>query len=131
LAKINLVVGDYFKSESDLLRVADMATELIAWLRSKSLVLALLRETQENAGARVLAVIRAILTRWTAHYLSFRRLLEIRPSLTSIVYSDESRRESNIITGKGPAKAKAREMVELIKNTEFWKGLIRQVSKTH
>jgi uncharacterized protein (DUF2384 family) len=41
-----------------------MATELIAWLRSKTRVLYELPW----------AVLRAVITRWTAHYVAFRRL---------------------------------------------------------
>jgi hypothetical protein len=105
------VVGDYFKSNASVLVYAETATELITWLRSKTLVLALLREAQAQADANGLSMIRAVLTRWTAHYMAYRRLLELRSTLTSVVYGDESRPQSRIIIGNAGAKAKAREMI--------------------
>ena len=73
----NLIVGDFFKSDTEFLQYTDKATELIGWLRGKTYILALLREVQQTNSLHVLAVIRAVLTRWTAHYLAYRRLLEI------------------------------------------------------
>lgn len=72
----NLIVGDFFKSDTEFLQYTDKATELIGWLWGKTYILAL-REVQQTNSLRVLAVIRAVLTRWTAHYLAYRRLLEI------------------------------------------------------
>jgi hypothetical protein len=40
--QVNLVVGDYFRSGIDVLDFTDLANTLITWLRSKTLVLALL-----------------------------------------------------------------------------------------
>ncbi|KIJ08508.1 hypothetical protein PAXINDRAFT_88772 [Paxillus involutus ATCC 200175] len=107
--QVNLIVGDYFKHNPQLLTHTDNATELITWLRSKTLVLTLIRETQLLAGEKICAVIRAVLTCWTAHYLAYRRLLQLRQTLFAI-----------IITGDAKAKAKATKMTELIKDTLFW-----------
>jgi hypothetical protein len=70
-------VGDFFKSDAEFLQYTDKATELIGWLQGKTYVLALLREVQRTNSLRILTVIRAVLTRWTAHYLAYRHLLEI------------------------------------------------------
>jgi hypothetical protein len=115
--QINLVVGDYFKAEQEFLVCADKATELISWLRSKTLVLALLRQAQIDAtGGHAKAVIRAVITRWTAHYLAYRRLLELKPTLMSVVFADEARRDDQkqIVTGDTKAKAKALDPVVLL-----------------
>ena len=61
--QINLIVGNYFKSEASVLDFTDDATELITWLWSKTQVLTLLREVQARLGKNtVKAVIRAVLT---------------------------------------------------------------------
>ena len=59
--KINLVVGDYFKSQTSVLEFSDQATELITWLHSKTQVLALLREVQELQAILGSFVIKAII----------------------------------------------------------------------
>jgi len=122
-------VGDYFKADSPLLRYTDKASELITWLRSKTLVLGLLAKNQKETGSSTLAILRAILTRWTAHLRAYERLLTVRPNLVSIVYQDEARPEKDklIITGERKAKEKAKEMCDLIKNSIFWNSLARCV----
>ncbi|KZT20928.1 hypothetical protein NEOLEDRAFT_1158419 [Neolentinus lepideus HHB14362 ss-1] len=58
--QINLVVGDYFKSSQWFFQYADMANDLIAWLRSQTFLLALLQQIQiENYHGRTLAIIHA------------------------------------------------------------------------
>ncbi|KAF9456718.1 hypothetical protein BDZ94DRAFT_1177124 [Collybia nuda] len=71
--QINLVVGDYFKSDAPVLDYTDEATELITWLRSRTIVLGLIRQAQiDTVGpSHTKAVIRAVLTRWTSHYMAF------------------------------------------------------------
>ena len=126
--QINLVVGDYFKSEASVLDFTDDATELITWLRSKTQVLALLREVQAKLGENaVKAVIRVVLTRWTAHYLSYSRLLDLQSVLIMVVEMDSRRPEKDqcVIAGDTRAKRKAMDMVVLIKNDTFWKALLR------
>ena len=107
-----------------------MACDLISWLRSKTLVLARLRALQEENGrVPALTVIRAVLTRWTAHYLAFRRLLELQPTLRALVSHDALLpNDQKVICPSGSTaanKRKAREMVEIIDNTSFWHSLAR------
>lgn len=113
--KINLVVGDYFKSGSDVLIYTDFATQLITWLRSKTRILAHLP----------LSVLRAVLTRWTAHYVAYRRLLQLYPSLKGLVLSDLTKHDSEkvLVSGDSAAKRKAREMVGVIENPLFWHNI--------
>ena len=62
--QINLVVGDHFKSAARVLQFADAASELIIWLCSKTLILALIRGIQQ-ALPRVgdfKAIVCAVLT---------------------------------------------------------------------
>ncbi|KAJ6572632.1 hypothetical protein B0H10DRAFT_1670231, partial [Mycena sp. CBHHK59/15] len=120
-----LVVGDYFKSDSNFLMYSKQADALIKWLRSKTYILALIRNVQRDANNHILSVIRAVLTRWTAHYLAYRRLLELRPALESIIAADALRSKSDLIKGDPKAKAKARTMIQVIRNSSFWYALVR------
>jgi len=125
--KTNLVVGDFFKSDAEFLHFTDQATELIGWLRGKTYILALLREVQLTNSQRVLAVIHAVLTRWTAHYLAYRCLLEIRLSLQFLVENDEKLelRNQQLLIGDTTACERSRKNIAVIKNSAFWHALAR------
>ena len=127
-------MGDYFKSEASVLEFADRATELIAWLRNKTQVLALLREVQMTLGNEAAkTVIRAVLTRWTAHYQAYSRLLDLRFMLVIVVNTDGGRPEKErcVIAGDTKAKKKAESMVALIRNNTFWLALQRYGGPYH
>jgi hypothetical protein len=121
------VVGDYFKSKAEALGFADEASDLIAWLHSKTLILALLREVQAAIPGTegVKAIIRAVLTQWTMHYQAYRRLRELHTVIVMVVEADEKKlgKERYVITGDTRAKVKATQMVKLIKNPRFWDAL--------
>lgn len=127
IRKVNLVVGDYFKSEADVLKYTDKATQLITWLRSKTLILATLCKVREEAKLSPLAVIRAVLTQWTAHYMAYRRLLELRPALEIVIANDALKNQDDkvVITGDRKAKTKASKMVAIAKDSLFWHALAR------
>jgi hypothetical protein len=100
-----LVVGDIFSSDSDLLEYTDLAAELITWLRSKTYVL----------GKLSAAVLRAVLTRWTAHYSAYRRLLELYIPLKHLSDHDakypgsENERQRILITGNKKHKKRLKQ----------------------
>ncbi|KAG0707177.1 ribonuclease H-like domain-containing protein, partial [Suillus ampliporus] len=104
----------------------DMAQELITWLRSKTRVLAILREIQMATIGKTLAVLRAVLTRWMSHYLAYRRLLELRPALELLV----TKHEVHLISG-GDARSrrKTQTAIATIKNATFWHALARYGAK--
>ena len=126
----NLIVGDFFKSDTEFLQYTDKATELIGWLRGKTYILALLREVQQTNSLRILAVIRAVLTCWTAHYLAYRRLLEIRLSLQILVENDEKLelRNQQLLLGDASARERSQKNIAIIKNSAFWHSLARFAS---
>ena len=104
-----------------------MASELIAWLHSKTLILALIREVQVVLPRIkcIKAVIRAVLTWWTMHYQSYHRLGELHDIIVMVVNDDVKRpvQEHHMIRGDVKARAKAEVMVKLIENTGFWNAL--------
>ncbi len=126
---MNLVVGDYFKVETIYVKHSKMACDLIGWLRSKTYVLACLRDVQTRSGKPPLTVIHAVLTRWTAHYLAFRRLLELRYALQNLVNHDAmAPTDQQILCPSGSSVAnrrKAHEMIATIEDASFWHSLAR------
>ncbi|KAF7358758.1 hypothetical protein MSAN_01214800 [Mycena sanguinolenta] len=125
--QVNLIVGDYFKVDKGFLKYSKQATELITWLRSKTFVLALIRQIQSENGSHPLAIIRAVLTRWTAHYLAYCRLLEVKMALKSLVLKDSMHPTNDklLTTGDKKAKAKAKAMIKTIENPQFWSAIER------
>lgn len=122
------MVGDYFGVDSLILEYTEKASELITWLRSKTIVLGLLSQNQRETNSRILTILRAMLTRWTSHLQSYERLNIVRPNLISIAYQEEARTPADnklIVTGNAKAKAKSQEMLNLIKNDLFWHSLTR------
>lgn len=122
------MVGDYFKSKAEALEFTDEASDLITWLRSKTLVLGLLREVQAalpSGAGGVKTVIRAVLTRWTMHYQAYQRLRELRIWLSAVVEADGKREAKDrcVIAGDARSRTKATAMVELINNSKFWDAL--------
>lgn len=107
----------------------DLADDLITWLRSKTMMLALIHEACRTLEGNIpSSVIRAVITRWTAHYLTYHWLILLRPALMMVITSDsariQSRLGSRIVTGNASAQRKAERMVEAIGNTRFWESLI-------
>ena len=74
----------------------------------------------------VKAVIHAVLTRWTAHYQSYSRLLDLHLVLVMVIDTDEKQLEKDkcIVTGDSKAKKKAKAMITLVKNDDFWRALL-------
>ena len=112
------MVGDYFKQlGNSFLSVSKTAETLITWLRSCTFVLGLLRDIQIVAGRTVpLSVIRAVLTCWMAHYLAYTRLLDLHSALLTLVEQEADR----LVQGNRTTKAKALEMIGVIKDSNSW-----------
>lgn len=74
-----------------------------------------------------LSVIRAVLTRWTSHYLAYRRLYELRHALQGLADTDSRRPEDErvVIFGDANSKRKARLMVGIIQDPSFWAAVGR------
>jgi hypothetical protein len=124
-AWVNLVVGDYFWSLINVLLYTEIANELITWLQSKTLILALLRKAQLDTMLTALAVIQAVLTRWTAHYQAYKRLLELQGALQMLVSAEKAWPDLKklIATGERKAKDHANNMMEVITDSTFWRAI--------
>lgn len=128
---MNLIVGDYFAFASELLDTIDDANELIAWLRSKTTILAEIRRESIARFGKALAVLRVVLTRWTSHFRAYERLLLLRTVLEAILSLDRCRTEQAdrlVLTWHDrSSKQKAEDMEKLIQNGAFWHNLTRHV----
>uniref|UniRef100_A0A0W0F2I9 HAT C-terminal dimerisation domain-containing protein n=1 Tax=Moniliophthora roreri TaxID=221103 RepID=A0A0W0F2I9_MONRR len=126
--QLNLVVGDYFKSDATCLQYVDTVTNLITWLRGKSMLKSLLQQAQDTANLPWLTIIHAVLTCWTSHYQAFRCLLQVCVPLESVILLEEARpRDKKLIIIGKEAKDRAKKMIENIQNPLMWHAITRIV----
>ncbi|THU98904.1 hypothetical protein K435DRAFT_720273, partial [Dendrothele bispora CBS 962.96] len=122
--QINLVVGDVLKIKIPLIRVVDRALELIKWFNNHSIALGLFKAEQLTFRTSFLVLILPVLTRWTSHFLSLDRLCELETAFVRLVASPETRKRLSLCAGpKAEAKRKAQEIIELIRDRNFWKDV--------
>ena len=114
---------DYFKPNANIFTYTEQADGLIRWLRGRRYLLALLWDIQlkiPSYRGRPKTVIRGVLTRWTSHYLAYRRLLELHPALVALATDDRL-----FLSGTAETHAKTREMLPVLQNPLLWHGLAR------
>jgi hypothetical protein len=109
------------------LRSASDAVEVIKWFNNHSVPLGMLRRQQLiNGATQPLALILAVITRWTTHYLSMQRLLQVSKPLRNLVIND-----TEALLDYAGRDEKARERTEkiiaIINDARFWENLTRSV----
>ncbi|KAH9884320.1 ribonuclease H-like domain-containing protein [Cubamyces lactineus] len=125
-ARLERVVHDYFACKAPIFEWTKQADEVIRWLRSRTYLLALLRDIQMSTPGfqgQPKTVIRGVATRWTSHYLAYRRLLELQPALQLLA------RDSRLyLSGNAESHAKTQHMLPIIQDGLFWHSVL-QVKK--
>ncbi|KAL6302503.1 ribonuclease H-like domain-containing protein [Sparassis latifolia] len=124
--QIQLIVGEYL-TIPEILEAIVQAQEIIKWFNSHGAALDLFEKEQEltyTDATRVLALILPCVTRWTAHFLSISRLLDL--SLAMKLCCARHADKLLICAGKtADVKAKALSILNTVKADEFWKKLVR------
>ncbi|KAJ7158190.1 ribonuclease H-like domain-containing protein [Mycena crocata] len=133
--QFQLILGDYFRVYDGAAVIAEDAHTLIAWINNHGRVHMIFDESQRiiskdrNAGIIiVLAYLVANLTRWTTHFIAFRRLFILRQALQLAVLQ---KRTAIIDAEVGAAtstegerlREDAERMCALIEDASFWSGL--------
>ncbi|EPQ49944.1 hypothetical protein GLOTRDRAFT_23281, partial [Gloeophyllum trabeum ATCC 11539] len=121
--QINLIVGDYFKLNVPYVKVMDKAIEVVKWFNNHSRALGLLKEEQARSlMGKVLSLILPVITRWTSHYLSCSRLLELEKPMRRLVV--DSFEVLRLCAGNKPDLVrKAEEVLSTIASPSFWQDL--------
>jgi len=115
-------VGDYFKLENVYVETIEKAAEIIKWFNNHTLALGLFQKEQKSQTKKILALIRAVITRWTSHYLSVNRLLTLEQPLRSCVL--KHRRELLVAAGKKAKQTEtAKRIMRIVEDIDFWKLL--------
>jgi hypothetical protein len=118
--QINLIVGNYLSLKVDFLTCVPKALQVIKWMNNHSHTLGIFRREQLQTFNQILALILPVITRWTAHYLSLSRLLEVEVPLKAswMKYSEQ------MIACAGPkadVQRKAQEIREIMDDPQFWR----------
>ena len=117
--QINLIVGDYLALKLPFQDCVLKALNVIKWMNNHSRALGLFRQEQLCTYQKTLALILSVITQWTAHYLSLRRLLTVEKALKAawIKHSDTMIAS---VGSKSDDIAKARAVQKVIEDPEFW-----------
>jgi hypothetical protein len=120
--QINLIVGDYLGLRVDFLSCVPKALQVVKWMNNHSRALGLFCREQLQTFNKTLSLILPVITRWTAHYLSLRRLLEVEIPLKSswMKYGQE------MIGCAGPkadVRQKAHDIMAIVEDPQFWKSV--------
>jgi hypothetical protein len=127
--QIQLILGDALKASAELRGALSAAATIVKWFNSHDRALFLLCEEQRHVFGKARALILPVITRWTSHYLSTNRLLQIKDAVTGVV----ERYGPELITSVGREDAAieaARNIVSLIKKDGLWETLQRCVPIT-
>jgi hypothetical protein len=106
-----------------------MATVLIGWILSHDRVRKIFDAAQYAKNFVVLVYLVANLTRWTTHYLAFRRMLLLKAPLRHAAYLQREEIIAAQVGAEKNAKAKAKmtamanEQCDVIESNNFWTGL--------
>ncbi|PCH39122.1 hypothetical protein WOLCODRAFT_31142, partial [Wolfiporia cocos MD-104 SS10] len=120
--QLNLVVSDYTKLKLPFMLVLDRALEVIKWFNNHSRALGMLKEETKARLGKVYSLVMPVITRWTTHYLSCRRLLLLETPLRTLAVS--AKEVLLLCAGdKAESKRKADEIIRTLCSPTFWDEL--------
>ncbi|KAJ7663381.1 ribonuclease H-like domain-containing protein, partial [Mycena polygramma] len=125
--QVNLVVGEVIELGVPCMNSIDDGLEIVKWFTNHSRALGLLKDHQKTTDrfketSRLLTLIFPVITRWTFHYLSVRRLLTLSGTIRTL-YLNHHDTLIECAGSRRDAKDKAEEVLSPIDDTLFWKNL--------
>ena len=75
------MLGDYYKTNPEVSTLVDAAVEVVRWFNNHSWCLEKLSEEQITTYQKSWALILPVITRWTSHFCSLSRLLQVNKAL--------------------------------------------------
>lgn len=115
-------MGDIFKIKGLFSKIIDDALEVVKWFNNHSRALGILNAVQLKISSKVKSLVLPILTRWTSHYLSVRRLLELEMAFKEMLVN--SLEDLKICAGNRlDMKRKATETLAILLRFDFWHNL--------
>ena len=91
---------------------------VIRWFIHHSFALGILNKEQLSLSSTALTLFLPVITRWTAHYCSISRLLQLqKPIQVTVIKHEDQLVES--VGSKRESQEKARRIVEVVKDGDF------------
>ncbi|KAH7869208.1 ribonuclease H-like domain-containing protein, partial [Lentinula edodes] len=124
--QMGLSTGDYLKLKLPFMLAASQAIEVIKWWNNHNKAHDLLKAQQLTISMKVLQLILPVITRWTAHYCSLRRVEHLERAIRGCVGAHF---EQLLLAGGNRAdqKQKAEEVMAYCQSPVFWLNLKRIV----
>lgn len=118
---MNLLVGNYLKTQPDASALMKQAFELINWWKWHLVPFAWLSEEMENP----LSLLTGCLTRWDSQIAAIIRLLQFKKAMRGVLL----RRKDEILAtiAKKAQRDKASELLSVAETDLFWHGLQQMV----
>lgn len=108
------------------MEAASKAQTVVKWFNNHSRALGILHVEQTHTLGKTLALVFAVVTRWTSVYQSLCRLLECIRPLRAIAVSQKD--VLLLAGGKTPkAKQAASEVLGILNDEQFWTDITRYV----
>lgn len=125
--QVNLVVGDLFTLKLPMFRCIPDTIEIIKWFNNRSRAHGILGVEQRSINnGKQLTLVLPVITRWTAHFCSLKRLMEVEVAIRACRIKYGAMLE--LCAGeKAEAKAKAATILNIVGNDQFWTNVKRYV----
>ncbi|KAJ7028223.1 ribonuclease H-like domain-containing protein [Mycena alexandri] len=124
-----LILADYFRVNEAASDIAEQATTAIYWIVSHDGVKKIFDDIQFKKCFVVLVYVMANMTRWTTHYLAFRRLLDLKIPIRFAAMGMRAEILEAQLGAEKNAKAikkitaQVNEQCDLLESIEFWSGI--------
>ncbi|KAJ7775980.1 ribonuclease H-like domain-containing protein [Mycena maculata] len=123
----SLMTGNYLAIKAPWMQDAKHAIKVIKWFNNHGKALDLLRTQQKSIMIVILQLILPVVTRWTAHYCSLRRLKKLERSIRTCVMTHEE--TLRLCAGRKREQIAAAEVIiETCVRNDFWKNIKRIVT---
>ena len=126
--QVNLLVGDYLVL-SHYRTCVNEAIEVIKWFNNHSAALELLKAEQITTypeRTHPLSLLLPVITRWTAHFYSVKRLLDIELALKCCIYKHkECLLQIANASRTSEARLQGARVIDIIENASFWRTLAK------
>ncbi|KAF7331976.1 HAT family dimerization protein [Mycena kentingensis (nom. inval.)] len=125
--QINLIVGELLGLDIACIQAMDIGLGWIKWIVNHSRALGMLKAQQKQTELyakthRLLTLIFPVISRWTSHFVSLRRLLVLSGPLRAL-YLQSHQSLVECAGDKRAAVEKAEDVLELLDDTTTWKRL--------
>lgn len=120
------MLGDYYKENPKVATLVDTAIKVVKWFNNHSWCLGKLGKEQMMTYKKVWALILPVISRWTSHFCSLLRLLQLNKALN--LTATRHREEFLDYVGHDAKKLrKANDVLDHVVDNNWWKELAMYV----